>query len=358
MDIDTPLRLYLAFFLFWGLVFFTASEAGLFSLGRLKLKKLKESGHPRASLLESLLTKPRRLIITLVIGNEIFNIALTALTTAVLIGLWGEKAKWLAILLVVLIVLLLGEVVPKSIAIHNSEKVATTVAPWVNRFGIIVRPAVNLLIRLVDAMLRLFGAKYEPPRLSLTEEEIKKLIEKGEKDGIVEEGERDLVQRVLEFGGKTVRSVMTPRPAVFALPLAMKLGEAIESLKEHRFSRIPIYRTSPDEMVGVLYAKDLLKAKYRGVRGEEKGLQPFLQRAYFVPLSKRLDDLFKELQQRRKHMAIVVDEYGKLAGVVTLEDLLEELFGEIYHELDGERQGPRREWRRGRLSFLEEEVNF
>ncbi len=358
MDIDTPLRLYLAFFLFWGLVFFTSSEAGLFSLGRLKLQKLKEEGHPRASVLESLLLRPRRLIITLLIGNEIFNIALSSLTTAVMIGLWGEKAKWLAILLVVLVVLLLGEVIPKSLAIHNPEKVAVAVAPWVSRFGKILRPVVDLLIRMVDGFLGLVGVKYATPGPSLTEEEIKILVEKGEKEGTLEEGEKYLVHRVLEFGDKTVRSIMTPRHAVFALPLSAKLGEVIESLKAHRFSRIPIYRTGLDEIAGILYAKDLLKAKHSGVRGVEKGIQPFLHKAYFIPLSKRLDDLFKELQQRRIHMAIVVDEYGKLAGVVTLENVLEELFGEIYDELDGERQSRRKAQRRGRLSFTEGDVNF
>ena len=356
MDIDTPIRLYIAFFLFWGLVFFTASEAGLFSLGNFKLQKLKDSGHPRSSLLENLLLQPRRLIITLLIGNEIFNIALSSLTTAIFISLWGEKAKWLAIVSVVGIILLFGEVIPKSLAIRNSERIAVAVAPWIHRFGKIIQPMVDLLIRLVEWILKCAGVQNPTPSPALTEEDFKRLIAKGEKEGILEEAEKHLVDRVFEFGDKTARTIMTPRSALFALPLETRVGEAVEKLKTYRFSRIPIYRQNLDEIVGILYAKDLLKAKFRSGRREERTIQSLLHKAYFVPLSKRLDELFKELQQRRIHMAIVVDEYGKVAGVVTLEDLLEELFGEIYDELDSERQGRRRSpQRRGRYFFLEGE---
>ncbi len=130
---------------------------------------------------------------------------------------------------------------------------------------------------------------------------------------------------------------MTPRGAVYALPLSTTPREALKALEENRFSRVPVYRKSMDEIVGVLFAKDLLRA--RGQKGvEDRGLRPFLRKVYFVPWSKRLDVLFKELQQQRIHLAVVVDEYGKMAGVVTLEDLLEELFGEIYDELDWERK--------------------
>ena len=131
---------------------------------------------------------------------------------------------------------------------------------------------------------------------------------------------------------------MTPRATVFALPLSTKVGDALEALRERRFSRVPVYQSDLDRIVGILYAKELLRARGKGKGLEEGGLRPFLRKPHFVPLSKKLDVLFRELQKQRIHLAVVVDEYGKTAGVVTLEDLLEELFGEIYDELDWDRR--------------------
>jgi len=166
-------------------------------------------------------------------------------------------------------------------------------------------------------------------------------METSQKEGALEEGEKHLIHRVFRFSDQTVRNVMTPRASVFALPLSTRLKEAVEALKENRFSRVPVYEKSLDRVVGVLLARELLRAK--GQRGlDDRGLRPFLRKAHFVPLTKKLDALFRELQKRRNHLAVVVDEYGKTAGIVTLEDLLEELFGEIYDELDeGGRRGKR-----------------
>jgi putative hemolysin len=338
LEIDTPLRIYLIFFLFWGIVFFTASEAGLFSLGRLRLQKMKEEGHPRVPLLERLLSRPRELIITLLIGNEIFNIAISSLTTALFIGLWGDAAKWAAIPSVALVLLLFGEVLPKTLAIHYPENVAPSVAPLVDGVRRSIQPFLKVVTWFVDGLLKVAGVKAEPLESPLTEEEFKKLVETGQKEGMLEEAEKFFIHRVFEFGDKTVRNIMTPLRSVFALPLSTKMDEANEALRTHRFSRVPVYRKDLEGIVGVLYAKDLLRAKGQGRRPEGAGLRSFLRRVHFVPLSKKLDDLFRELQKQRIHLAVVVDEYGRAAGVVTLEDLLEELFGEIRDELDLERR--------------------
>jgi len=343
LEIDAPVRLYLLFFLFWGIIFFAASEAGLFSLGRLKLQKLKEEGHPRHSLIDRLLSRPRQLIISLLIGNEVFNVAISSLTTALFIGLWGDAAKWAAIPFVVFVFLLFGEVIPKTLAIRYPEKIAPLVAPGVERFSRAIGPLRDILIKIVDGLLKLAGVRAELPPLALTEEDFKNLVERGRKEGTLEEVEKHLIHRVFEFGDKTAKNIMTPRAAVFALPLPTKLEEAIESLRTHRFSRVPVYRENLDEIAGILYAKDLLGPKNQRPRGEEgSGLGRFLRKAYFVPPSKKLDDLFKELQKQKIHLAIVVNEYGGMAGIITLEDLLEELFGEIYDELDSFRLAKKR----------------
>jgi putative hemolysin len=336
---DAPLRLLLIFFLFWGLVFFTSSEASLFALGRLKLQKLKEEGHPSHSLIDSLLSHPRRLIISLLIGNESVNVALSSLTSALFIALWGDWAKWLAIPVVVMGVLLFGEVIPKTMAVRNPEAIAPRLAYPVARFVSLVGPLHWVIRKVVDALFRVAGVQPDTAPPSLTEDDFKHLIETSLKEGSVEEGERSLIHRVFRFSDQTVRDVMTPRAAVFALPLSTRTGEAVEALKENRFSRVPVYRRNLDEIAGVLYAKELLHAG-RSKHGEERGLRPLLRKAYFVPWNQKLDTLFRDLQKRRIHLALVVDEYGKTAGVVTLEDLLEELFGEIYDERDSGRRAP------------------
>jgi CBS domain containing-hemolysin-like protein len=345
LEIDDPLRLYLIFFLFWGLVFFTFSEAALFGLGRLGLQKLREEGHPSFPQIESLLSRPRQLIISLLIGNEAVNVAISSLTSALFIGLWGDTAKWLAIPVVVFLVLLFGEVIPKAMAIRHPEKVSPLVANSVARFVELVRPLYWVVQKILDLTLKLAGVSSAPSSAPLTEEDFKNLVETSHREGALEEAEKHLIHRVFEFGDKTVRNIMTPRAAVFALPVTSKLGDATEALKEHRFSRVPVYRRNLEEIVGILYSKDLLKARGQRKQGEEGGLRTFLRRPYFVPLSKKLDELFKEFQKQRMHMAIVVNEYGGMAGIVTLEDLLEELFGEIYDELDIERRARRRSGR-------------
>ena len=346
MEIDAPLRLYLVFFLFWGLVFFALSEASLFALGRLRLRKLKEEGDSRHPLIESLLSRPRRLIISLLIGNETVNIAISALTSALFIGLGGDRAKWLAIPVVVMGILLVGEVLPKTLGVRHPEKIAPLVAYPVDRFVALVKPFHWIIRKVVDLVFRLAGVNPEPTRLSLTEEEFKELVETGQREGALEEGEKHLIHRVFKFSDQTVRNIMTPRAAVFALPLSTRLREAVEALRENRFSRVPFYEKSLDRVVGVLHAKELLRAW--GQRGrEEGGLRPFLRKAHFVPLTKKLDVLFREFQKQRIHLAVVVDEYGKTAGIVTLEDLLEELFGEINDELDEGRRRRKMPGRRG-----------
>ncbi len=350
MDIDAPIRLYLIFFLFWALVFFAASESSLFGLGRLGLQKLKEEGHPRFSLLEELLKRPRRLIISLLIGNEAVNVAISSLTSALFITLWGDRAKWLAIPAVVMGILLFGEVIPKTVGVRHPDKIAPLVAYPVGRFLKLVGPFHWVIRWIVDGIFKAAGIRPEPSRGHLTEAYFKDLVEASQRDGALEEGEKHLIHRVFKFGDQTVRDILTPRSAIFALPFSVTFHEAIQILKERRFSRVPVYRRNLDEIVGILYAKDLLGEGGRK-KFEEEGWESILRKGHFVPQGKKLDVLFKELQRRRIHLAIVVDEYGKTIGLVTLEDILEELFGEIYDEHDWQRNGGKRGPKRKRRLF-------
>jgi CBS domain containing-hemolysin-like protein len=345
MGIDVLGRLFLLFLLFWGLVFFACSEASLFSLGRLRLHKLKKENHPRYPVIEGLLTRPRQLISSLLIGNEAVNVAISSLTTAVLISLWGDSAKWAAIPLVVFLILLFGEVIPKTLALHHPAKVAPAVAAPVKKFLDFVWPLHWLIQKLVDLALRWAGGKSDSASAALTEKDFRDLIETGHQEGTLEETEKRLIHRVFQFGDQTAKNIMTPRASIFALPLQARPGEILEALRQNHFSRVPVFKKDLDEIVGVFHVKDLLRARAQGQRAEEAGLRPLLRKPHFIPVSKKLDDLLKEFQSRRIHQAIVVDEYGKTAGLVTLEDLLEELFGEIMDDLDIKRRAARRKER-------------
>jgi len=351
LEIEAPIRIYLLFFLFWGLVFFTSSEAALFGLGRFNLQKLKDEEHPRHSLIERLLSRPRQLIISLLIGNEAINVAISSLTSALFIGLWGDTAKWLAIPVVVFIILLFGEVIPKTIAVNYPDKIAPLAAGPVKQFAAIVSPLRWILEKIVDGVLKLFRVVSESSPPPLTEEVFKEMVEASQKEGTLEELEKDLIHRVFRFGDQTVKNIMTPRAAVFALPANTKLENAIEALRERRFSRIPVFGENPGNIVGILYVKDLLGPPGKGEKTGETNLRNFLRKPYFIPPSKKLDDLFREFRKQRIHLAVVVNEYGNLSGIVTLEDLLEELFGEIYDEMDFEREGMRGKRKRPRRNI-------
>jgi len=342
MDVDILLRILLLFFLFWGLVFFASAEASLFSLGRLRLHKLKRENHPRYPVIEGLLARPRQLISSLLIGNEAVNVAISSLTTAVLIAVWGDAAKWIAIPLVVLLILLFGEVIPKTLSVHHPDKVAPVLAAPVKKFLELVSPVHALIQKLVDLGLRWAGGKADSSSASLMEKDFRALVETGHQEGTLEEAEKRLIHRVFRFGDQTAKNIMTPRAAIFALPVHARPGEILEALRQHHFSRIPVFKKDLDEIVGVFHVKDLLRVRGQGKRGEEGGLRPLLRSPHFIPVSKKIDDLLKEFQKRRIHLAIVVDEYGKTAGLVTLEDLLEELFGEIMDDLDIKRRASRR----------------
>lgn len=345
MEIEVLWRLPLLFFLFWGLVFFASAEASLFSLGRFRLHKLKKENHPRSAVIEGLLARPRRLITSLLIGNEGVNVALSSLTTGVMIAVWGDSAKWFAIPTVVFIVLLFGEVIPKTLAVQHPEKVAPVVAAPAKRFLTVVAPLHAVIQWLVDFILRRAGVKTDVSSPGIMEKDFRDLVETGHREGTLEESEKKLIQRVFQFGDQTAKNIMTPRSAIFALPLNARPAEILEALRENHFSRVPVFRNGLDEIAGVFHVKDLLRVRGRKEKTEEGGLRPLLRKAYFIPASKKLDDLLKEFQKRRIHLAVVVDEYGKTAGLVTLEDLLEELFGEIMDDLDIKRRAERRKER-------------
>lgn len=326
----------LEFFLFMVLLgasaFFSSSETALFSLGRLKLEKLLGGRDPRAETIARLLERPRRLLTSIIIGNEMVNIAASAIMASIVIAFLGPGRSWVSIIIMTPLLMLFGEVTPKSLAVRHNERLALLLARPMAGFTHLVSPLRWVFLQLSDRLIRLLGGSGRGTG-TIMEEEIKTIVDLGHEEGVLEETEREVIHKIFEFGDTLVSEIMVPRPDIFCLADDMSLGEVMARIREKRFSRIPIYHGEQDNVVGVLYAKELLHlVRRRDVAAQERLPASLLKEPLFVPSGKKTGELFRELQLKRTHIALVVDEHGDLAGLVTMEDLLEEIFGEIADE--------------------------
>jgi putative hemolysin len=292
---------------------------------------MREHGGVLGRLIASMLQRPTQLVVTFLVGHVIVTVALSITATSFALILYGDGGQYLAIIGTAILLLLFGEVTPKSLAVRYPERVARLVAWPLQAFVYAITPLRWGLRKLVDAIM---GQHAKRPVALNTAEEYRTLVEISEDEGIIDQDERNLIQRVFEFGGHRVFEILTPRTDIFALEVSEPLATALPKVKDNRFSRIPVYEGTIDQIIGILYAKDLLP--YSRHPELEVKLRDLLHPVFFVPESKRIDDLLREFQRNKVHMAIVVDEYGGVSGLVTMEDALEELVGEIVDEFDTE----------------------
>ncbi len=312
--------------------FFASSEAALFSLSPLHLHKMKEERFPFLSLVERLLQTPRRLLITILAGNEVVNITLSAVATALFIGLFGERGGWLTIVVAAPVLMIFGEAIPKTIGKTYSMRISSMVSPLMALVQKVEFPVVWVLERLSGYILGPLRRKGSEGEDAIMEEEFRSLVDAGHHEGILDAGQRDLIHRVFELADTPVSDIMTPRVDMISLPVTTALGDLRREIIEQGYSRIPIYGTGPDDIIGILYARDLL-----GLMAEGKApasVEPLLRKPYFVPEERSSDQVLRDFQKRNMHVALVVDEYGGISGLVTMEDILEALFGDIYDERD------------------------
>ena len=313
--------------------FFAGSETALVSLTRIDLQRLREKGDRRAPILRNLKAHTSRLLATILIGQNLFMATASSLATLLATAWLGETyGAPAAILFSTVVLFIFAEMTPKSIAAASPVSISRAVAlpmAWTMR---LLSPVVNALVKISTGMLRLFGIPEKAP--ALTEEEMKSLFNLGAEEGVIHGDERKLLHKVLEFGDKTVRDIMVPRTKVIALPETAKFDDVRLVLREHKLSRLPVYRGSLDNIVGILNAKDLFDLSDEEER--KFSLGRYLDPPFLVPEFKRAEDLFREMRRRRTHMAIVVDEHGGTAGIATIEDALEELLGPIQDEYDEE----------------------
>lgn len=349
MDTSTIAELVVIVFLIALNAFFAASEIAIVSVHRARIRQMaEEAKNPAARTLLHLSENPARFLATIQVGVTIsafFASAVGAVSLAALLdGLLRQvpvafianasRPISLAAVtsLLAFLTLIFGELVPKNLAINRAEGISLFVARPVDWLARIIAPFVGTLTFTTNLVLRLLGSEKRAQLPSVTEEEIMSMLEAGEEEGVVEPIEVRMIEGVFDFGDTRIHEIMIPRIDISALPQEASLKEALDAFMQTGYSRLPVFDSSVDNIVGILYAKDLLR--YFGKDPQIQSIRPLLRSATFVPESKRVSELFTQLQHSKTHVAIAVDEYGGTAGLVTLEDMLEEIVGEIHDEFD------------------------
>jgi putative hemolysin len=343
-DLWVELTLIFALILVNG--FFACSEMAIIAVRKSRLKELAEQGNRRARTVLQLLEDSDRFLATIQIGITVVSASAAAVGGVAAIEVikpWIQGIPYpavqrasesLSVGLVVVVFsylsLVLGELIPKSIALHNAERIALHVAPVILRLSTLLSFAIRLLTFSGKVVLKLTGTKIKD-RAFVSEDEIKLLIREGRERGVFDQTEQELIHSVFEFTDISVKEVMVPLPKIQAIQLDTPIEQVLTYVAERRFSRYPVHKEGINDICGVLYDKDLLAAISRKVPVQ---LRELLHPVYFVPETMKVSVLLKELQRRRMQMAIVVDEYGNVQGLVTMEDLLEEIVGEIRDEVD------------------------
>ena len=328
--------------------FFVASEIALVSIRRSRIDQLVDEGSGPARRVRRLLETPGRFLAVVQIGVTFVGFLASAYAAVSLanllagavraVPLLASSADVIALVVVTLLLALftivIGELVPKSVALAHTERVALFVAGPIDLVGRILRPLVALLTGVTVPITRLLGADVSS-EVRISAEELKLIVERGGEQGVLEAEEEQMIHAVIELGQGRIHEVMVPRTAIVGMPAGATFDEAVERIIEEGHSRLPVYESSVDEIIGILYAKDLLPFLKRDA-GPPPPIRTLLRAPVFVPESMSVDDLLHEFQRRKVHLAVVLDEYGGTAGLVTIEDLLEEIVGEIQDEYDVE----------------------
>ncbi|WP_320954066.1 HlyC/CorC family transporter [Hungatella effluvii] len=308
--------------------YFSATETAFSSLNRIRIKNMAEKGNKRAGLVLKLSENYDGLLSTILIGNNIVNIASASLATVIFVKLLGDEAgASISTVVTTIVVLIFGEVSPKSIAKESPEQFAMFSAPFLNAFMVLLTPA-NYLFKqwkkLLSVLIRTSGDS------GITEEELLAIVEEAKQDGGIDEQEGSLIKSAIEFTELEAMDIATPRVDVTGIPVDADKEEIAAVFGETGYSRLPVYKDKIDDIIGIIYQKDFYNQVYRGVCGVEAIVRP----ALYVAKSKKINVLLKELQKNKMHIAVVIDEFGGTMGIVTLEDILEELVGEIWDEHD------------------------
>jgi putative hemolysin len=290
-----------------------------------------ESEIKGAELINKLIKNPSKLLGAILVGNNIANIGASALATSLAIHYWGASGVGIATAVMTILVLIFGEITPKSLAAQNSEKIALKVARPMSLITFILNPLITVLIHITNTIIKILGGEVDNHRPFITEEELKTMVSVSHEEGVLEGEEKQMIYNVFEFGDSQAKDVMTPRTDMIVANVNSTYEELIKIFKEEQFSRMPIYEETIDNIIGILYIKDLI---FFEDEKEEFSIEKHMRIPYFTYEFKSTVDLFADMRANRVPIAILLDEYGGTAGIVTIEDLVEEIVGDIEDEYD------------------------
>ncbi len=312
--------------------FFSGSETAFMSVNRIKIKEKVQRGDEHAARVDKLLHNQTKLLTTILIGNNLVNIAASSIATALSIELFGSKGVGIATGVVTLLILIFGEITPKSLGNNHSIDYAKAASIPLYYLEIILSPFIYLFTKIVNFFVKdksLISSAF------LSEEEIRRFVDVSQREGVIKETEQEMIQSVFEFDDTLVKEIMIPRIDMVCIEKNASLSELIQMGVEKGHSRIPVFEESIDNIIGLIYIKDLLELLLE--EKKDVDIKEFVKPIYFIPEGKPINQLLSEMKERKEHMAVVVDEYGGTSGLITIEDLLEEIVGDIQDEFDLEK---------------------
>lgn len=311
--------------------FFSASETALLSLSKIRLKHMVKEEAKNALSIEKLLENPNKLLGTILVGNNIVNIGASAIATSILLKLYPNGGVGIATGIMTVIILIFGEITPKNLAIQNSESFSVRIAPIITVLTKLFAPVVSVLTAVTNALIGLLGGNTKDQKPFITVDELRTIVDVSNREGVLEEEEKEMIYNIFEFGDMRVSDVMIQRMDIEAVPEDADYEEVFEVFCRTKLSRLPVYRETIDDIVGIIYAKDIF---FRMKENEVFDLANFMRPPFNTFEFIKISDFFKQMQKNNIHMATVLDEYGGVAGIITMEDIIESILGDINDEYD------------------------
>lgn len=313
---------------------FSASETALMSLSKIRVKQMIENNEKGAEKINMLLSDPSKLLSAILIGNNVVNIGASSLMTSLSIEAFGDTGVGIATGVMTLLILIFGEITPKSLAAQNSEKLSVRLSGFIQFVTVVLTPIIFVLTGVTNIMIKILGGDVDKNQPFITQEELRTIVNVSHKEGVLEGEEKDMINNVFDFRASQVNDIMVPRTEIVAIDVDLPFEEIFKIINQEQFSRIPVYEDTIDNIIGILYVKDLLFTQFN--KDMSFDLKKYIRHPYFTYEFKSTKDLFKEMRTKRIHMVIVLDEYGGTEGLVTIEDLIEEIVGDIEDEYDKE----------------------
>lgn len=336
MDTDSITQIILIIILLALSAFFSSAETAFTTVNHIRIRALIDEGNKRAKIVSDIINHSGKMLSAILIGNNIVNISASALATALTIKLWGSYATGITTGVLTIVVLIFGEITPKTTATVYAEKFALAYAPVIKMIMVVLTPVIYLIDVLAGAFLKLFHIDTRNHKKTITENELRTFVNVSHEEGVIESDERQIINNLFDFGDAEAKDVMIPRIDMVAADIESGYREIVALFRETMYSRIPIYEEEQDNVVGVLNIKDLIVAPH----DKMFRIKEIMRKPYYIYEHKNISDLFKEMQRESQSMAIVLDEYGSTAGMITTEDLLEEIVGDIRDEYDDDEIEP------------------